>query len=87
MLDALKDSNGLHSSCPTNLPLCNKDTYQKLIHLAPITECIDLYGKLQLGTFDPVSTCTCLTAAYEKAILMGETIQDCMLFGESLANR
>ena len=50
-------------------------------------ECVALFGKIMEGTFDHDHLCACLSSAYENAILMGERIQNCMLFGFSIENR
>ena len=39
------------------------------------------------GTFDEENFCSCLTSAFDHAVLMGERISDCILFGESIHNR
>ena len=39
------------------------------------------------GSFVEENFCNCLTSAFDHAVLMGERITDCMLFGESIHNR
>ena len=58
----------------------------KLASLAP-SECTYLFGDLVTGEFNHKELCLCLSAAYDAAAMFGETIQNCMLAGETIEDR